>query len=125
MQETMKRFLDFIITTDEPEAVCDALLSIENSKEVIAKGETKVSIVIEDVYDVNVDFRIVRKEEFATTLHHFTGSKEHNVAMRQLAKAQGEKINEYGVENEETGRGNHLLTEEEFFNHFDLHYHST
>jgi DNA polymerase (family X) len=121
MKETIKD-LDFIIATDEPEAVRDALLSIENSKEVIAKGETKISIVIEDVYDINVDFRIVKKEEFATTLHHFTGSKEHNVAMRQLAKAQGEKINEYGVENEETGEVITFMTEEEFFNHFDLHY---
>src|SRR5699024_2502973 len=61
-------------------------------------------------------------DEYATTLHHFTGSKDHNVAMRQLAKSRGEKINEYGIEVEET---NDILTfenETQFFKHFGLHY---
>src|SRR5699024_11364668 len=97
------RDLDFIIATNEPEQVREALLAIKNRKDVIAKGDTKVSITVEDVYDINVDFRLVTVEEFATTLHHFTGSMEHNVAMRQLAKSRGEKISEYGVVQEETG----------------------
>ncbi|API90788.1 DNA polymerase/3'-5' exonuclease PolX [Virgibacillus pantothenticus] len=121
MRETVKD-IDFIIATEQPTAVRNALLKIDGIKNIVAKGETKVSIVIEDVYDVNVDFRMVKKEEFASTLHHFTGSKEHNVSMRQLAKARGEKINEYGVENEETGEILTFDTEEAFFNHFGLHY---
>src|SRR5699024_5945722 len=99
--------LDFIIATTEPVKVRDALLRLENIKEIIAKGETKVSVTIVGEYDINVDFRLVSDKQFATTLHHFTGSKEHNVAMRQLAKSRGEKISEYGVEVEET---NQLLT---------------
>ncbi|NBJ68952.1 MULTISPECIES: DNA polymerase/3'-5' exonuclease PolX [Clostridia] len=121
MRETVKD-IDFIIATEQPAAVRGALLKMDGIKNVVAKGETKVSIVIEDGYDVNVDFRMVKNEEFASTLHHFTGSKEHNVSMRQLAKARGEKINEYGVENEETGEIFTFDTEEAFFNHFDLHY---
>src|SRR5699024_3720018 len=50
----------------------------------------------------------------------FTGSKDHNVAMRQMAKARGEKISEYGVEVEETGEVLTFETETEFFNHFGL-----
>lgn len=121
MRELVKD-IDFIIATSAPEIVREQLLDMPNIKEVIAKGDTKVSVTIDDVYDVNVDFRLVTKEEYATTLHHFTGSKDHNVAMRQLAKSRGEKINEYGVEIEET---NELLTfssEKEFFNHFGLTY---
>src|SRR5699024_10677967 len=57
-----------------------------------------------------------------TTLHHFTGSKEHNVAMRQLAKSRGEKISEYGVEVEETNQLLTFYTEKDFFNHFGLHF---
>lgn len=91
-------------------------------KDVIAKGDTKVSVIYDDVYDVNVDFRIVTEEEFATTLHHFTGSKDHNVAMRQLAKSRGEKISEYGVEIEETNEVLTFKSEEEFFHHFGLTY---
>src|SRR5699024_6220216 len=101
MRETI-RDLDFIIATKKPADVRDKLLEMDTIKETIASGETKVSVTIADVYDINIDFRIVTPEEFASTLHHFTGSKEHNVAMRQLAKKQSEKINEYGVENEET-----------------------
>ncbi|WP_404453778.1 DNA polymerase/3'-5' exonuclease PolX [Oceanobacillus kapialis] len=121
MRETIKD-IDFIIATEQPAIVRDALLTIENIKEVIAKGDTKVSVTIEDIYDINVDFRIVEKAEFASTLHHFTGSKDHNVAMRQLAKSRGEKINEYGIDVEETGETLHFSTEEEFFKHFGLAY---
>src|SRR5699024_4663931 len=102
MRETI-RDLDFIIATNESERVREALLAMQNIKDVIAQGDTKVSITIEDVYDINIDFRLVTTEEFATTLHHFTGSMEHNVAMRQIAKSRGEKISEYGVVQEDTG----------------------
>src|SRR5699024_9466228 len=101
-QETIKD-IDFIIATKNPKVVAEKLLDIENIKQVIAHGETKVSVVIADTYDINVDFRIVTSEQFATTLHHFTGSKEHNISMRQLAKENNEKISEYGIENEQTG----------------------
>ena len=46
---------------------------------------------------------MVKPAEFATALHYFTGSKDHNVRLRQLAKDRGEKVSEYGVENLETG----------------------
>ncbi|MEC5421993.1 DNA polymerase/3'-5' exonuclease PolX [Virgibacillus sp. C22-A2] len=121
MRETIKD-IDFIIATDTPLKVRDELLKIENIKEVIAKGDTKVSVTLDEIYDINVDFRLVEKEEFASTLHHFTGSKDHNVALRQLAKSQGEKINEYGVEVEETNEVLTFKDEEEFFNHFGLNY---
>lgn len=121
MRETI-RDIDFIVATDAPEKVRDAILSINNIKETIASGTTKVSIVLEEAYDINVDFRLVTEEEFATTLHHFTGSKDHNVRMRQLAKARGEKINEYGVEVEDTGDVLTFTNEEEFFRHFGLNY---
>ncbi len=121
MRETIKD-IDFIIATENPGIVRDALLEIDYIKEVISKGETKVSVTLEDVYDVNVDFRIVAPNEFASTLHHFTGSKDHNVAMRQLAKSKGEKINEYGVDIEETGETITFQDEKQFFDHFGLQF---
>ncbi|MBT2735836.1 DNA polymerase/3'-5' exonuclease PolX [Bacillus sp. ISL-7] len=119
MRETIKD-LDFIIATKEPERVREHLLQLPNIKEVIGAGDTKVSVVFGYDYDISVDFRLVKPEEFTTTLHHFTGSKEHNVRMRQLAKERGEKISEYGVENVETGEIRTFSSEEEFFKHFDL-----
>ncbi|MFE4810386.1 DNA polymerase/3'-5' exonuclease PolX [Peribacillus simplex] len=119
MRETIKD-LDFIISTDHPEEVKDQLLALTGIKQVIAAGDTKVSVVLDYEYDISVDFRIVKDQEFITTLHHFTGSKDHNVRMRQLAKDRGEKISEYGVEVAETGDVLTFETEEQFYNHFGL-----
>jgi len=119
MRETIKD-LDFIISTNEPEKVRDQLLKIPNVSNIIASGDTKVSVQLTFDYEVSVDFRLVKPAEFATTLHHFTGSKDHNVRMRQLAKERGEKISEYGVENVETNEIRTFDTEEEFYQYFNL-----
>ena len=119
MRETIKD-LDFIIATEQPAIVKQHLLAFPKMKEVTGAGDTKVSLVFDLEYDISVDFRLVKPDEFITTLHHFTGSKEHNVRMRQLAKERGEKISEYGVENTETGEILTFNSEQEFFRHFDL-----
>lgn len=119
MRETVKD-LDFIIATTNPSKVKDQMLKLDGIKEIVAAGNTKVSVVFELEYDVSVDFRLVKPEEFVTTLHHFTGSKEHNVRMRQLAKERGEKISEYGVEQIETGEILTFSSEKEFYQHFAL-----
>ncbi|GIN60218.1 DNA polymerase/3'-5' exonuclease PolX [Robertmurraya siralis] len=119
VRETVKD-LDFIISTAKPSAVKEQLLKFENIKEIVSAGETKVSLILDYSYDVSVDFRLVKPEEFATTLHHFTGSKAHNVRMRQLAKERGEKISEYGVEVAETGEILTFKSEADFYQHFNL-----
>ncbi|KYG32233.1 hypothetical protein AZF04_05555 [Alkalihalobacillus trypoxylicola] len=121
LQETVKD-LDFIISTDNPNEVREQLLKLEGVNKVIANGETKVSLEVAGDFPISVDFRLVTDQEFITTLHHFTGSKEHNVAMRQLAKARNEKISEYGVENLDTEEIKTFQSEEEFFDHFQLQY---
>lgn len=119
MRETIKD-LDFIIATAHPSKVKEQLLCLPNIKEIIGAGDTKVSVILDLRYDVSIDFRLVKPEAFATALHHFTGSKAHNVRMRQLAKERGEKISEYGVENSETGELLTFSSEEEFYRHFHL-----
>lgn len=89
--------IDFIIATENYETVREAILSRLPVQETIAAGDTKVSVILDLENPVSVDFRLVKLDEFATALHH-TGSKDHNVRMRQLAKSQGKKISEYGVE---------------------------
>ncbi|WP_203361536.1 DNA polymerase/3'-5' exonuclease PolX [Bacillus sp. REN10] len=119
LRETIKD-LDFIIATKEAVTVKEQLLELPTIKEIIAAGETKVSVILEGEWDVSVDFRLVKEAEFASTLHHFTGSKDHNVRMRQLAKERGEKISEYGVEHNETGEIKTFQSEEDFYHHFGL-----
>jgi len=115
--ETVKD-LDFIIAASNRESVRKQLLSLPDIKEVIGAGDTKVSVTFGFDYDISADFRLVNIEEFASALHHFTGSKDHNVRMRQLAKERGEKISEYGVESEAGMQT--FATEEEFYAHFGL-----
>lgn len=118
VKETSKD-VDFIIATEDHDAVREAILSRLPVQETIAAGDTKVSIILDVENPVSVDFRLVKLHEFATALHHFTGSKDHNVRMRQLAKAQGKKISEYGIEQPD-GTVATFESEEAFFAHFDL-----
>ncbi|MFC4618197.1 DNA polymerase/3'-5' exonuclease PolX [Camelliibacillus cellulosilyticus] len=120
LREMMKD-LDFVIATDDPARVADAIEAKAPIREVTGRGDTKMSVILDDDYSVSVDFRFVAPDAFPTALHHFTGSKDHNVEMRRLAKSRGEKISEYGVENE---AGERLVFKDEtaFFQHFGLHF---
>ncbi|OXS80585.1 DNA polymerase/3'-5' exonuclease PolX [Domibacillus enclensis] len=97
LRETVKD-LDFIVASEKPERAKEHLLAMDGIKEIIAAGPTKVSVIIDGEFDLSIDFRIVEPEQFASTLHHFTGSKDHNVKIRQIAKERNEKVSEYGIE---------------------------
>ena len=119
-KETSKD-LDFIVATAEPAVVKKQLLAALPIAETIASGDTKVSVTVEFQDMIDIDFRLVAPEEFITALHHFTGSKDHNVKMRQLAKSQNKKISEYGVEQEDGSMAT-FTSEEDFYAHFGLPY---
>jgi DNA polymerase (family X) len=87
--------LDMLIISDNASAVMDQFASFGNIQEVLQRGETKMSVRVADSFQV--DLRVVAKESWGAALQYFTGSKEHNVRIRGLAKSKGMKINEYGV----------------------------
>ncbi|MGM0548363.1 MAG: DNA polymerase/3'-5' exonuclease PolX [Bacillota bacterium] len=87
--------LDILIATSQPEAIAAKLKNLDFTAEVIGAGKTKVSIRTEA--GVQTDFRLVSQAEFPSALHYFTGSKAHNVRMRQLAKNNNLKLSEYGL----------------------------
>ena len=93
-KEVMKD-LDLVISTADPAAVVEHICSGPRSAEVVARGESKTSLRCPG--GLGVDFRIVEDSQFPFALCHFTGSKEHNTAMRARAKKQGLKLNEYGL----------------------------
>src|SRR5699024_10488229 len=99
------------IATENSQAVREQLIQMDIVKDIIANGDTKVSVTLNDDNEVNVDFRMVEQPAFAATLHHFTGSKDHNVQMRQLANSRGEEETEELVQFE---------SEKSFFAHFGL-----
>ncbi|MDQ0208064.1 DNA polymerase/3'-5' exonuclease PolX [Alkalicoccobacillus murimartini] len=122
VEETVKD-VDFIISTDNPELVKEQLLQLEGILQVVGAGDTKVSLELSvDELIIGVDFRLVSDDEFASALLHFTGSKDHNVKLRQLAKERGEQISEYGVLNRETGHTAVFKDERSFYYHFGLAY---
>ncbi len=87
--------LDMLVTSTEAESVMDHFGHFEDITSTIVRGETKMSVRLEDEFQV--DLRVVPDESFGAALQYFTGSKDHNVKVRGLAKANGLKINEWGV----------------------------
>lgn len=87
--------LDLLVTSENPEAVMDHFSKLSQIQEIIQRGETKMSIRVSDSFQV--DLRVVDDASWGAALQYFTGSKEHNVRIRGMAKAIGLKINEYGV----------------------------
>ncbi len=94
--------LDFLVASSEPESVMDWFVSVEGVTEVTAHGTTKSSIRLEG--GLQADLRVVPEEQYVFALHHFTGSKDHNVQMRQRALRHGYSLSEWGIEVKEKGK---------------------
>jgi DNA polymerase (family 10) len=87
--------LDFLVAATEVAPVMAWFIALPGVKEVTAQGETKASVRFES--GLQADLRIVPDEQFVFALHHFTGSKDHNVQMRQRALARGLSMSEWGL----------------------------
>lgn len=87
--------LDFLVVAEAPEAVMRAFVALPEVAHVYGSGATKTMVRLDNGMDA--DLRVVPAESFGAALHYFTGSKDHNVALRRLAMARGLKLNEYGV----------------------------
>jgi DNA polymerase (family 10) len=94
MKETV-RDIDILTTSREPGKVMDAFVKLPQAGRVLAHGETKSSIITDD--GIQVDLRVVDEDSFGAALAYFTGSKQHNIKLREMAVRAGLKINEYGV----------------------------
>ncbi|WP_090488934.1 DNA polymerase/3'-5' exonuclease PolX [Myxococcus virescens] len=88
--------VDIIASAPEAEPVLDALANAPGVAAVLGKGESKCSVRLE-AGDLQVDLRVLPDEDFATALHHFTGSKAHHIRLRNLGQERGLKISEWGV----------------------------
>ena len=89
--------VDIILSSTDPEAVMKLFVEDEQVLDITGHGETKSSVVLRS--GICADLRVVSDEQFPYALAHFTGSKEHNVIMRQRAKERSLKLNEYGLFN--------------------------
>jgi DNA polymerase (family X) len=87
--------LDILVDSTSPDEVMNRLAEHASVEQILGRGDTKMSVRL--ATGLQVDLRIVPAESFGAALQYFTGSKEHNVVLRGLAKDRGLKINEYGV----------------------------
>jgi DNA polymerase (family 10) len=87
--------LDLLVTGRDPAAIAEHFARFSGVSQVLAKGEDKVSVKLKN--DMQVDVRMLDRAAYGAALMYFTGSKEHNVALRDRAKRRGWKLNEYGL----------------------------
>jgi len=94
MKETIGD-IDILVASSTPESIMDVFTSLPQVREVIARGSTKSSIVTQE--GIQVDLRVVKEVSFGAALQYFTGSKAHNIKLREIALKKGFKVNEYGI----------------------------
>ncbi|HEY4347632.1 MAG TPA: DNA polymerase/3'-5' exonuclease PolX [Gaiellaceae bacterium] len=107
------RDLDLIATATDAPALLSAFCELPWVVEVAAKGPTKATVIGQD--GLRFDLRVVPPESYGNLLQHFTGSKAHNVAIREAAVRQGLSVSEYGIAEVETGTVHAFETEEEVY----------
>ena len=112
MRETV-RDLDIIATATDPQALVDHFCTLPFVVDVAAKGSTKATVVSHEGY--RFDLRVVPPESYGNLLQHFTGSKNHNVALREDAVRRGFSVSEYSVTEVESGAEHRFAREEDVY----------
>jgi DNA polymerase (family 10) len=117
--------VDFLVSSQQPQRVIEYFVKQEGILAITAQGDTKASVVLQG--GIQADLRVVSDSEYPFALAYFTGSKEHNIAMRQRAIARGLRLNEYGLfRSKEETRDPQLLvpckTEEDIYVELGLAY---
>ena len=110
--------VDLLAASRDPGPVMDAFTSLPEVRQVLAKGETKSSIVT--TAGIQVDLRVVPPEVWGAAMLYFTGSKAHNIRIREIAVRKGLKLNEYGLFRARSGRLVVASTEEEVYERLGL-----
>ncbi|HEY7513446.1 MAG TPA: DNA polymerase/3'-5' exonuclease PolX, partial [Vicinamibacteria bacterium] len=110
--------VDIVAASKEPTAVREAFVKMPTVREVLGSGETKTSVLT--TTGLQVDLRIVDPSQFGAACQYFTGSKAHNIKLRQRALARGWLLNEYGLSRAETGEVIASETEEAIYAALDL-----
>ncbi|MGA2077535.1 MAG: DNA polymerase/3'-5' exonuclease PolX [Terriglobia bacterium] len=108
--------LDLLVTGHDGAGIADHFAKCPGIAQLLAKGEDKVSVKLQN--DLQVDVRMLEREAYGAALMYFTGSKEHNVALRERAKKRGWKLSEYGLFQGEKALASR--TEEDIYAKLDL-----
>ncbi len=110
--------IDLMGTTDNARQVIDAFTTLPQVKEVLVSGTTKASAVVSG--ELQADLRIVEHDRFGSLLQYFTGSKQHNINLRERARRQRLSLSEYGITDLKTGGIEKFATEVAFYRRLGL-----
>ena len=119
MRETIGD-LDILASSKDPEAVMEHFVKYPEVAEILAKGATKSSVLLND--HLQVDLRVVEEKSYGAALQYFTGSKDHNVALRGFAIKKGYKLNEYGLFDKNTEKYIAGKTEADIYKKIGMQY---
>ena len=112
--------IDLMGTADNPKEVIDTFISLPRVGQVLAQGSTKASAIVAG--GLQVDLRMVEHDSFGSLLQYFTGSKQHNISLRERGRRQGLKLSEYGITTIATDKLEKFAIEEEFYHRLGLQY---
>ena len=87
--------LDLLVASDKEQTILDCFVKLPQVREVLAKGENRASIVAHN--GIQVDIRVLEPKRWGTALQYFTGSKEHNIRVRDIALKKGLSLSEWSI----------------------------
>jgi len=114
------RDIDLMGTADDATPIIEAFTRLPQAREVMARGTTKASIYT--FRDIQIDLRVVDHDAFGSLLQYFTGSQQHNIALRERGQRQNLKLSEYGITDVGSGVLEKFSTEELFYERLGLQY---
>ena len=112
--------IDLMGTADRAEEVIHTFVGLPQVRQILAEGATKASIIVSG--GLQIDLRMVEHECFGSTLQYFTGSKQHNISLRERAHRQGLKLSEYGIAHLASGVLDKIPLEAEFYHRLGLQF---
>lgn len=110
--------LDILVVSNKPDKIMNAFVKLPMVRDILAQGKTKSSVILKN--NMQADLRVVEENSFGAAAHYFTGSKAHNIHIRQLAQQKGLKVSEYGIFKGKKQIGGQ--TEEDMFKKFNLQF---
>ncbi len=114
------RDIDILVASREPQQVIKFFADLKNIKSVPVEGESRCTVILDN--NLQVDLRVVEESSYGSALQYFTGSKDHDVKLRQIAKRKNWKLNEYGLFNNVNNERIAGENEEEIYKALDLEY---
>ncbi|MBI2611379.1 hypothetical protein HYW54_01375 [Candidatus Gottesmanbacteria bacterium] len=117
MKETVGD-IDLAVATTKPDKVIQAFLSFPGISKIVEEGKEGATILLQN--DEHIDLRIIDPQRWGSMLQYFTGSKNHNINLREFALKKNLSLNEYGIKNLKTGKMNTFKTEKDFYKFLGL-----